>query len=259
MSRSDIIRRKLWELHGGLAGLCLATALAFFVTNGLKNMFGKPRPHLLALCQPDLSNIADYVVGGFGQEISARWTLVNKSICQNPNSKELNDSFRSFPSGHASWSWSGLLYFSLYLSSKFAIAIPYLPAFSPATESRERVGTARTNDIEMLPLHMQSRKNEDAVVVRPLYNLAAAPPNYGIVIVLIPLAAATYITSTRYFQFWHFGVDIVGGAVVGIVSAWFSFRWYHTPVGRGAGWAWGARSPERAFGVGVGTAGYVVS
>lgn len=63
LSRSDLVRRKLWELHGGLAGLCLAVALAFFLTQGLKNLFGKPRPHLLAICQPDLSSIAQHVVG----------------------------------------------------------------------------------------------------------------------------------------------------------------------------------------------------
>lgn len=32
LSRGDGVRRKLWELHAGLAGLVLAVALAFFVT-----------------------------------------------------------------------------------------------------------------------------------------------------------------------------------------------------------------------------------
>lgn len=192
-------------------------------------------------------------VGGYGQDISGRWTLVDKSICAHPESKDLNDGFRSFPSGHASWSWSGLGYLALFLSAKLAITIPSLPIVSPAST---REAKHRTDDIEMLPLHKQKSPEQQAVV--PLYNLAAAPPNYGIIIVLIPLAAAAYITSTRYFEYWHGGIDVAGGALIGIVTAWFSFRWYHTPVRRGGGWAWGARSPERAFGVGVGTGGYVV-
>ncbi len=44
---------------------------------------------------------------------------------------------------------------------------------------------------------------------------------------------------------------------MGFLVGWFAFRWYHLPVRQGAGWAWGARSKERAFGVGVGVGGYV--
>lgn len=271
LSRGAIVRRKLWELHSGLTGLALSVAVAFFVTQGLKNIVGKPRPHMLALCQPNLDNISQHVVGGYGQDISARWTLVTKSICRDPNSKDLNDAFRSFPSGHASFSWSGLLYLAFFLASKFAITIPYLPPASPSTlDTPPRVSTARSTDTELLPLHTRGRpstasaKSPDPPVgpttpppETPLYNLAAAPPNHGIVAVLVPLAAAAYITATRYFEFWHFGVDVLGGALIGAVSAWFAFRWYHAPVRRGAGWAWGPRSRERAFGVGVGTLGYV--
>ncbi|KAB8339250.1 hypothetical protein FH972_022184 [Carpinus fangiana] len=47
------------------------------------------------------------------------------------------------------------------------------------------------------------------------------------------------------------------GSVIGIVCAWFSFRLYHLPIARGSGWAWGPRSRGRAFGVGVGSHGYV--
>lgn len=265
-----MIRRSLWELQVGLAGLALAVAVAFFITQGLKNLFGKPRPHLLALCQPDVTNLADHVVGGFGQDISARWTLVDRSICTQSNAQALNDGFRSFPSGHASFSWSGLLYLSLFIASKFAITIPYLPSGPSfaASATAARTSTAHSNDTELLPLHTQPRAensggkpplqmqgNED--IETPLYNLAATPPNYGIVIVLIPVAVAAYITSTRYSEFWHFGFDVIGGALIGIFSAWGSFRWYHTPIRRGQGWAWGPRSRGRAFGIGVGTRTYV--
>jgi hypothetical protein len=38
-----IWRRKLWELHTGWLGLGLSLAAAFLVTDGMKNLFGKPR------------------------------------------------------------------------------------------------------------------------------------------------------------------------------------------------------------------------
>ena len=43
---------------------------------------------------------------------------------------------------------------------------------------------------------------------------------------------------------------------MGIFLSWASFRMYHLPIRRGAGWSWGARSPSKAWGVGVSGAGY---
>lgn len=90
-------------------------------------------------------------------------------------------------------------------------------------------------------------------------NEAAAPPVWTIILPLIPLCLALYISSTRYSDFRHHGFDIISGASIGIIVAWLSFRWYHLPVSRGAGWAWGSRNPSRAFGIGVGVLGYINS
>jgi hypothetical protein len=38
-----IWRRKLWEFHTGWLGLALSLAAAFLITQGMKNLFGKPR------------------------------------------------------------------------------------------------------------------------------------------------------------------------------------------------------------------------
>ena len=45
--------------------------------------------------------------------------------------------------------------------------------------------------------------------------------------------------------------------LLGIFSAWFSFTWFHLPIQRGQGWAWGPRSRDRAFAIGVGVGSYV--
>lgn len=272
-SRGQILRLKLWEFEKGWAGLALAVATAFFITQGSKNLFGKPRPDLLARCQPDLSNIAAHVVGGLGQDISARWTLVSSSICTNGDTRVVNDGFRSFPSGHSSFSWSGLLYLTLFICSKFSIAVPYLPAATSANDSV----SMRSNDHRLLPLHNREGTDDsakrsssgenlhntaDAAPARhpiTIRNLAASPPVYLIIPAFFPIAVAVYICSTRYAQFYHHGFDIISGALIGILTAWLSFRWYHLPLSRGQGWAWGSRSRSRAFGISVGTGGYVAS
>lgn len=100
--RNQIWRRKLWEWNTGWMGLGLSMALAFMFTQGMKNIFGKPRPNLLSRCQPDLANVERYVVGGYARNFNPEWVLVSSAICQNTDSSVLDDGFRSFPSGHSS-------------------------------------------------------------------------------------------------------------------------------------------------------------
>lgn len=269
LSRSQLIRTKLWEWEKGWAGLALSVAISFFVTQAAKNMFGKPRPDLLARCQPDLQNFAAHVVGGFGQDISPRWTLVSASICTNPDTATVTDGFRSFPSGHSSFSWSGLFYLSLFLCAKLGVQVPYRQTDVFFGDGRV---SSQATDRELLPLrdgrdsvdqHAKhrsvGRKSYELADMFPVRHQAAAPPVYLLVIAFIPIAVAFYITSTRYVQFFHFGFDIISGSLIGILSSYLAFRWYHLPAGREFGWTWGARSPRHAFGIGFGVEGYVHS
>lgn len=91
--RRLVWRRKLWELHVGWLGLAMSLSLAWFVTNGMKNLAGKPRPDLLSRCQPDLDNLDQYILGGF---VSATQSgqLVSGDICQNTDKGTLDDGFR---------------------------------------------------------------------------------------------------------------------------------------------------------------------
>jgi len=89
-----------------------------------------------------------------------------------------------------------------------------------------------------------------------LRSQAAAPPVYLLVIAFIPIAVAIYISSTRYADFMHFGFDILFGSSMGFFTAWAAFRWFHAPIRRGAGWSWGPRSHERAWGAPLGVQGY---
>ena len=277
MDRARAIRVKLWELEKGLAGLCLSAAAAFFITQGMKNLFGKPRPNMLARsCQPDLSNIDKYVVGGYGQDISSRWTLVTYEICTLQDQHTLDDGFRSFPSGHSSISWSGLLYLTLFLMAKFNVSFPHLP-FQSSRDVQPSSPQKRDDEYEMTALHnregtedsakrstdipdaMHSPSSTTSLPAHPfrIRHMAASPPNYLLIPVFLPIGVAIWICSTRWADYFHFGFDILFGSFIGIFTSWFSFRWYHLPLSRGQGWAWGARSKERAFAIGVGTSGWV--
>lgn len=82
--------RRLWDFHIYCLGLTGALAFQFMVVVLLKNSTGRPRPDMLARCQP------------WSLTFPPPGTLANIIICTNNNFVLLWDGFRSFPSGHAS-------------------------------------------------------------------------------------------------------------------------------------------------------------
>jgi hypothetical protein len=146
------------------------------------------------------------------------------------------------------------------------VAIPFLPPrpFSTNPDYTSAVAPSNLRSRATLPTHSKPRAGsglssptyaEDNVV--PIRYQAAAPPVWTLVLVLIPIGAAIYITSTRFTDYRHHGWDLIFGSLIGITTSWFSFRWYHLPITRGAGWAWGPRSYKRSWGIGVGVGSYV--
>lgn len=103
------LKDRLWELNCGILGLLLSQGLAFVTTQILKNVCGKPRPDIIDRCQP-----------APGSQDLPVYGLSNSTICQG-DPVLIKDGFRSWPSGHSSSSFAGLLYLSLYLSGKLHI------------------------------------------------------------------------------------------------------------------------------------------
>jgi membrane-associated phospholipid phosphatase len=108
---------KVWEWNAGWLGLALAVAGAFMATEGLKDLYGKPRPDMLARCDPDLSDIGAYVVGGLGGRLDGAPRLVGWEICRNKGKMLVIDGFVSFPSGHSSCELLFLFYHLSFISS----------------------------------------------------------------------------------------------------------------------------------------------
>ncbi|KAL7930881.1 acid phosphatase/Vanadium-dependent haloperoxidase [Trichoderma chlorosporum] len=268
---SLIWKRKLWELHIGLLGLLMSVGCGFFFVSGIKNLCGKPRPDLLARCLPDLENASKYLIGGFQGESTlgnSIGQLYSADICQQTDKAKLNDGFRSYPSGHSAASAGGLLYLSLFLASKFAVTMPFV-ATGTSSSSHDvhaafpsRLGAAveQYDDEASAPMTGKGANTSIAYnsSIQSLRRQAAAPPIYLLVITVAPFCLAIFIAASRWFNFRHHGFDILFGFLIGIFTAIFSFRFYHLPITVGAGWAWGPRSPDRAFWAGVGRLGYVV-
>lgn len=265
--QSLVWKRKFWEWNTAWMGLALSLATAFMVTQGMKLLFGKPRPDFLSRCQPDLSRIPrPAALENWAVDVNPLWVMVTGDVCTQTDADRLKDGYKSFPSGHASFSWAGLLYLSLFLASKFSVTIPFLPPRPFSTDPAHNSAVAPSN-LRSRATNLSASTNKytagsesssavDSAVV-PLRYQAAAPPLWTVIFVLVPVASAIYITSTRFTDYRHHGFDLLFGSAIGIIAAWFSFRLYHLPVTRGAGWAWGPRSYKRAFGIGVGVGSYV--
>ncbi|KAI5862704.1 acid phosphatase/Vanadium-dependent haloperoxidase [Durotheca rogersii] len=276
--KSLIWKRKLWELHTGWLGLALSLVSAWIITQGMKNLFGKPRPDLLSRCQPDLTDVAKYIVGfktladDGSLDGPYNGQLVSADICKNPDHALLDDGFRSYPSGHASSAAAGLIYLSFFLASKFAITIPFVPRDPQSSDSiavtafpsrlrasgpsraYEAVRSANFGDrVDSATVKEIGAHNSAVQAIR---TQAAAPPLYLLFITVLPFFTSIFIASSRWFDFRHHGFDILFGFIIGTITAWFSFRYYHLPVRSGAGWAWGPRSHDKAFWAGLGSWSY---
>lgn len=268
---SRALRLKLWEWNISWLGLALALATAFMITEGLKDLAGKPRPHALAVCDPDLSaaSISRWRVGGFGQAFDSTGAtpiLVEAGICRNQNAADLRDAFASWPSGHSSFSCAGLVYLSLFLCAKASVGWPWARGLGESRNAKQHyTGEEARADSETFTESTSETPNTklgvDAVSSRSEHTdmrlSSAAPPIWLLILcILLPVCTAAFVCVSRWFDFHHHGLDIFSGAVIGTFTAWFSFRWYHMPVRRGRGWAWGARGAKRAFWRGVGAEGW---
>ncbi|PCH02418.1 Phosphatidic acid phosphatase type 2/haloperoxidase [Penicillium occitanis (nom. inval.)] len=245
-------RRKVWEWNAGWMGLALALAATFTATQGLKNLIGKPRPDLIGRCDPDLSKISTYAVGGLGALVQGAPTFVTYEICRNQGSDLKNDGFTAWPSGHSSFSFAGMVYLTLWLCAKFSVAFPYIGPLAFGA----RAPAAATQ--------VQKTENEPATTTStPLStsprDQGAAPPVYLQILAFVPVCVAFFVACSRYHDHRHAGFDIISGSVIGIFFAYVGFHMYHLPLRRSDGWAWAARSRRHAFFRATGYADFTVT
>ncbi|PLB41281.1 phosphatase PAP2 family protein [Aspergillus candidus] len=105
-----LTRPSRYQIQVTLLGLFTSLMLSSLLTDIIKNSVGRPRPDLVARCLPQKGTPEDV------------W--VSLSVCTQENKGMLLDGFRSFPSGHSSFSFSGLGYFSFFLAGQMRVFRP---------------------------------------------------------------------------------------------------------------------------------------
>jgi diacylglycerol diphosphate phosphatase/phosphatidate phosphatase len=151
--------------------------LTSFLTDVIKNMVGRPRPDLIARCLPAAGTPRD--------------VLVDIDVCTQPDHHTLHDGWRAFPSGHASFSFAGLGYLSLFLAGQARI-------FAHGTTGS-------------LAEHTEKLVRGD--LVRAL-------------LCFTPLLGATMIAISRCQDYRHDVYDVCVGALLGWTVTYWSYRRY---------------------------------
>ncbi|XP_047341357.1 lipid phosphate phosphatase 2-like [Impatiens glandulifera] len=98
-------RKDVFDLHNAILGLLFAVLITGVLTDSIKVATGRPRPDFFWRCFPD------------GVE---NYDSLGDVICTGKASV-IKEGHKSFPSGHASWSFAGLSFLSLYLAGKIKV------------------------------------------------------------------------------------------------------------------------------------------
>jgi diacylglycerol diphosphate phosphatase / phosphatidate phosphatase len=88
----------------------------------LKWLIGGLRPHFYAACKPNIKASSVPSGVGFGS------LMYDRSICTG-DEKQINDSLESFPSGHSTAAFAGLIYLALYLNAQLKVMSAHNPAY----------------------------------------------------------------------------------------------------------------------------------
>jgi diacylglycerol diphosphate phosphatase/phosphatidate phosphatase len=170
------------KIHVTILGFAVSLILTSFITDLVKNSVGRPRPDLIARCKP--------------RKGSPEHSLVTIEICTETDHHVLHDGWRSFPSGHSSFAFSGLGYLALYL---------FFPSFNDMNEFAD------------IPRFLAGQMH----VFRPGTDLGR------VLLALAPLIGAGLIAISRCEDYRHDVYDVTAGSILGLLVAHISYRRYY--------------------------------
>lgn len=183
---TQLILAKKWgvkgDAHNTICVYLVSLGLMLFSVECIKLYVGYLRPGFFEVCQPNS----------------------NFTACTQPS----NEVRVSFPSGHASTSFCGLMLLTVYIHNRFGI--PSVKVMVP----QDVVGDNGTTQRRLVLSYTS------ASPVPTRYRFSS-------ILALLPLVLATFISASRVADNKHFPADVVGGAVLGAaISLFVNGLWY---------------------------------
>lgn len=201
--------------------LIVSLAFTFFFTQVAKTAVGRPRPNFYALCH---------------------WDSIAEE-CEDVSHAVEASAFSSFPSGHTSLCFGGLLFTTLFLLSDYTVLLPTpgnafarRPVAVAVPSSAARAATPSSVDTRgssfdeeaQLAFDEQHGLEHDGV----LGNTHVYPSRSALrfFIAMLPTVLAAWVGITRLQDYWHSYADVLAGAVLGGFIAFITFRLKYPPL-----------------------------
>nr|POE69335.1 lipid phosphate phosphatase 2 [Quercus suber] len=106
------IKKDVYDLHHAILGLLFSVLITGVITDAIKDAVGRPRPDFFWRCFPDGKPAFYPTIAG-----NATAIISGDVMCSGIKSV-IKEGYKSFPSGHTSWSFAGLGFLAWYLSGK---------------------------------------------------------------------------------------------------------------------------------------------
>ncbi|KAG8373749.1 hypothetical protein BUALT_Bualt11G0057300 [Buddleja alternifolia] len=160
-------RGDIYDFHHAILGLLFSILVTGVLTLSVAVAVGRPRPDFFWRCFPD------------GKDAYDQWGGV---VCHG-DTRVVRNGHKSLPSGHASWSFAGLGFLSLYLSGKIKVF--------------DRRGHVTKLCAVLLPLFVASlvRVNDNQHHWQDVFNL------FGSVHILLSAALPTSLSWWRTYTY----------------------------------------------------------
>ncbi|OHE92939.1 PAP2 superfamily protein [Colletotrichum orchidophilum] len=120
--------RSFWDINNGIMGLLYSVIGSTVFQVMIKWLIGGLRPNFLEVCQPDITKASQPGGNATGLDGTGyggiMWT---SDVCTREMDGTLSNAMESFPSGHTTAMFSGMVFLYLYLNAKLKVFSNYHP------------------------------------------------------------------------------------------------------------------------------------
>jgi membrane-associated phospholipid phosphatase len=120
--------RSFWDFNNAVLGLLYSIVLATLFQVIIKMLIGGFRPYWLTICQPDISLAQSHNATGLNG-VGFHQIMYTAEVCTNPNKKALKSAMTSFPSGHSTTAFAGLVFLFLWMNAKLKVWANFQASF----------------------------------------------------------------------------------------------------------------------------------